>query len=260
MDSETSTTKQRIGDITKRIQDACKRAGRKPEEVHLIAVSKTHPAEAIREAVEAGIMHIGENKVQEAKDKLHLLQQDKAFSHVRWHYIGHLQTNKVRQAVEIFDMIHSVDSLRLAAEIDRRSYTQDKIMPILIQVNTSREKSKYGIDADDTLELIKHISELKNVTIKGLMTIGALTAATSNDTVKIRSYFQKLRELKEFISEQKIPNVDMEFLSMGMSGDFEIAIEEGATHVRIGTSIFGKRKRAVRSATAALPTKSEESL
>ena len=163
MESETSTIKQRTGEILRRIQDACKRVGRKPDEVQLIAVSKTHGAEAIREAVEAGLVHIGENKVQEAKDKLHLLQQDKAFSHVRWHYIGHLQTNKVRQAVEIFDMIHSVDSIRLAAEIDRRSYTRDKTMPILIQVNTSREKSKYGIDPDDTLELVKHVSDLKNV-------------------------------------------------------------------------------------------------
>lgn len=260
MESETSTIKQRTGEILRRIQDACKRVGRKPDEVQLIAVSKTHGAEAIREAVEAGLVHIGENKVQEAKDKLHLLQQDKAFSHVRWHYIGHLQTNKVRQAVEIFDMIHSVDSIRLAAEIDRRSYTRDKTMPILIQVNTSREKSKYGIDPDDTLELVKHVSDLKNVKIKGLMTIGALSAATANDTVKIRSFFRKLRELKEFISDQKIPNVDMEYLSMGMSGDFEIAIEEGATHLRIGTSIFGKRKRTMRNAAATLSTKSEEDL
>jgi pyridoxal phosphate enzyme (YggS family) len=260
MESGTSTIKQRTGEILKRIQDACKRAGRKPEDVQLIAVSKTHGADAIREAIEVGLVHIGENKVQEAKDKLHLLQLDKAFSHVRWHYIGHLQTNKVRQAVEIFDMIHSVDSLRLAAEIDRRSYIRDKIMPILIQVNTSREKSKYGIDPDDTLELIKHVSDLKNVKVKGLMTIGALTAATSNDTAKIRSFFQKLRELKEFISDQKVPNVDMEHLSMGMSGDFEIAIEEGATLLRIGTLIFGKRKRAVRSAVSASPTKSEENL
>ncbi len=258
MNGDASSVAERTEILLRKINEACVRSGRRPDEVKLIAVSKTHSADAIREAVHAGLRHIGENKVQEAKDKIPPLQHDPLFKEVQWHYIGHLQTNKVRQAVEIFDIIHSVDSQRLAAEIDRRSYTKDKIMPILIQVNTSREKSKYGVDPDDTLEVVKQVSELKNVRIKGLMTIGALTAATANDTVKIRSYFKKLRELKEFIAEQRIPNVDMEFLSMGMSGDFEIAIEEGATHIRVGTAIFGKRKRATKAATASAAGKPEE--
>lgn len=260
MESDSSLIQQQVLDVFKRIKDTCQRAGRKSEEIQLIAVSKTYGAEEIKQAIAAGIRHIGESKVQEAKEKLPLLQHDKTFSQVGWHFIGHLQTNKVRQAVEIFDFIHSVDSLRLAAEIDRRSYTKDKVMSVLIQVNTSREKSKYGVDPDDTLELVKHISDLKNLKIKGLMTIGALTAATANDAVKIRSYFKKLKELKEFIAEQKIPNVDMDYLSMGMSNDFEIAIEEGATHLRIGTAIFGKRKRAVKSSPATLPNKLEEKI
>lgn len=257
-ENHTNTIQQRTQNIFQRIKDACQRAGRNPDDIHLIAVSKTYGPEDIKEALSAGIRMIGENKVQEAKDKLPPIQHDKAFAHVQWHFIGHLQTNKVRQAVEIFDFIHSVDSLRLAVEIDRRSYTKDKIMPIFIQVNTSREKSKYGVDPDDTLELVKQVSELKNLKIKGLMTIGALTAATSNDSVKIRSYFRKLKEMKEFIADQKIPNVDMEYLSMGMSNDFEIAIEEGATHLRIGTAIFGKRKRAVKNPLQSAPVKTEE--
>ncbi|MBL7994255.1 YggS family pyridoxal phosphate-dependent enzyme [bacterium] len=260
MESNTNSTTYRVHATLQRIRDACQRSGRKPEDMQLIAVSKTYGVEEIKEALSAGICHIGENKVQEAKEKLPALQKDKSLSHVQWHYIGHLQTNKVRQAVELFDIIHSVDSLRLAAEIDRRSYTKDKIMPVLIQVNTSREKSKYGIDPDDTLELVKQVSELKNVKIKGLMTIGALTATTANDTVKIRSYFRKLRELREFIAGKNIPNVDMDCLSMGMSNDFEIAIEEGATHLRIGTAIFGKRKRAVKSLLSAASNQMEEKL
>ena len=260
MEPNTHTTQQRVRDVIQRINGASQRAGRKPEDIQLIAVSKTYGVNEIIEAIIAGIHHIGENKVQEAKEKLPALQHDKTYEHVRWHYIGHLQTNKVRQAVDLFDVIHSVDSLRLAAEIDRRSYTKDKIMPVLIQVNTSREKSKYGIDPDDTLELVKQVSELKNLKIKGLMTIGALTAATANDHEKIRSYFRRLRELKEFIAEQKIPNVDMTYLSMGMSNDFEIAVEEGATHLRIGTAIFGKRRRAAKSSALAVSNKMEEKL
>jgi len=232
--------KENLDAVRKRITDAARRAGRKPEEINLIAVTKTHPVQVLKEAIDAGIVHIGENKVQEAKEKFARVDRK---APITKHMVGHLQTNKVRQAVEIFDMIHSVDSFQLAAEIDKRAYTKDKVMPILIQVNTSREKSKYGIDPDDVLPLVKRVVELKNVSIKGLMTIGALTASTSSDPSKARGFFKKLRELKEFIS-QNVPNVEMQHLSMGMTHDFEIAIEEGATMVRIGTAIFGKRLRA----------------
>ncbi len=249
MDAPSHTMSQRIEEIRQCISAAAKRCARNPNDVHLIAVGKTHDAAAIREALAAGITHLGENKVQEAKEKMVLLQRETKSSGAQWHFIGHLQTNKARQAVEIFDMIHSIDSYRLAAEVDRRSYTKDRIMPILVQVNTSREKSKYGLDPDEVLTAVKQIAELKNVKIKGLMTIGALTSA--DDTDAVRGYFKRLRDLKEFILKQQIPNVDMEYLSMGMSADFETAIEEGATHVRIGTAIFGKRKRAVKTPAAA---------
>jgi pyridoxal phosphate enzyme (YggS family) len=258
MEPTPHTVIERVAEIRRRIAAAAKRSGRNPKDICLIAVGKTHDAATLNEGVRAGILHLGESKVQEAKEKIPQVAHAIAPLKIQWHFIGHLQTNKVRQAVELFDMIHSIDAVRLAAEVDRRSYTKDKTMPILIQVNTSREKSKYGIDPDEVLNAVKQIAELKNVKIKGLMTIGALTASTANDTDMIRSYFRKLRELKEFIIEQRIPNVDMDYLSMGMSGDFELAVEEGATHIRVGTAIFGKRKRASKTLPAAAPINLEE--
>ncbi len=234
-----------INALQSRIEAAATRAGRDPKEIKLMAVTKTYGAEFVQAAATSGIAMIGENKVQEAKEKMALIPS----KNFELHLIGHLQTNKVRQAVEIFDMIQSVDSERLAAEIDRRAYTKDRIMPILLQVNTSREKSKYGLDPDNVMEAVKQISEFKNIRIRGLMTIGALTAITANDSEKIRSYFKRLRELRDFIRDQKILNVDMEMLSMGMSSDFEIAIEEGSTCIRVGTAIFGKRKRMIKTKT-----------
>lgn len=256
--NELKAIADRVADVGKRIQEAARRSGRQPKEVTLLAVTKTYPIEYIRAAWQAGVTQIGENKVQEAKEKVALLGPPDPKRRIEWHLVGHLQTNKVRQAVELFDLIHSVDSLRLATEIDRRAYTKDKVMPILIEVNTSREPSKYGIAPDDTFETVKKISELKNVRIKGLMTIGGLTAATAGDTVRTRSFFRKLRELRDFIAAQNIPNVDMSILSMGMSGDFEIAIEEGSTLIRIGTALFGKRKRGVQSYTLHPPNESVE--
>ncbi|HMW31968.1 MAG TPA: YggS family pyridoxal phosphate-dependent enzyme [bacterium] len=251
-----TTIRANIETIRKKIEASARKVGRDPKEIHLIAVTKTYGIDYVREAVAAGISLIGENKVQEAKEKYTELEQSGNVPDFQLHLIGHLQTNKARQAVELFDMIHSVDSFRLAKEIDRRAYTVDKTMPILIQVNTSREATKYGVEPDNTLELIKQVSELKNIRIQGLMTIGALTAVQANDPEKIRSYFRRLRELRDFIREQNIPNVEMNALSMGMSSDFEIAIEEGANYIRIGTALFGKRKRAAKSAAP----KSEETL
>lgn len=245
--SERQLIERNAADVRRRIAGAAARSGRKAGDITLVAVTKTYPIEFIQAARDAGLTIIGENKVQEAKEKAALLVARDPKWKATWHLVGHLQTNKARQAVEIFDMIHSVDSFRLAAEIDRRAYTRDKTMPILIEVNTSREKSKYGIDPDDVLEVVKKISELKNVAIKGLMTIGGLTAVTAGDAVRTRGYFRKLRELRDFIEEQKIPQVEMSILSMGMSGDFEIAIEEGSTMIRLGTALFGKRKRGAQS-------------
>ena len=160
---ESEKISERITEIRGRMAAAAARCGRDPNDIFLIAVGKTHDAGTIKEGVAAGLLHIGENKVQEAKEKIPAFRQDPRLPKVQWHFIGHLQTNKVRQAVEIFDMIHSVDSFRLASEVDRRSYTKDKIMPILIQVNTSHEKSKYGIDPDETVHAVKQIAELKNL-------------------------------------------------------------------------------------------------
>ncbi|NUM79843.1 YggS family pyridoxal phosphate-dependent enzyme [bacterium] len=237
------TIAERIGELRRRVAEAAARCGRKTEDIRIIAVTKTHPVNYLHEAFAAGLTNFGENKIQEAKEKFPLIDSAKVTGPITRHLIGHLQTNKVRQAVEIFDVIHSVDSVRLATEIDKRAYTKDRVMPILIQVNTSREKSKYGIDPDETLKLVKQVAEFKNVKITGLMTIGALTASTSGDPDKVRLFFKRLRELRDFIADQKIPNVDMRDLSMGMTHDFETAIEEGATMIRIGTAIFGKRKR-----------------
>jgi hypothetical protein len=234
------TIQQAVTDLKKRVRAAAQKAGRNPKDIRIIAVTKTHPPEFVVAAVRAGLSDIGENKVQEAKDKFSILPPDIIY---RRHLIGHLQTNKVRQSVELFDLIHSVDSLRLAQEIDKRCYTTDRVMPILIQVNTSREKSKYGIEPDDTLTLVKQAAELKNVRIKGLMTIGALTASMAQDSEKVRGYFKRLRDLQQMIIDAAIPNVEMDVLSMGMTHDFETAIEEGATLLRIGTAIFGKRQR-----------------
>ncbi len=237
---ENSDIRQAITDIKARVRASAAKVGRDPKSIRIIAVTKTHPPEFVRAAIEGGIGDIGENKVQEAKDKFHELSGDLRF---RRHLVGHLQTNKVRPAIELFDLIHSVDSLRLAQEIDKRCYTQDRVLPILIQVNTSREKSKYGVPPDETLNLVRQIAELKNLRVQGLMTIGALTASMADKPDQIRSNFTILRDLQQAIREAAIPNVEMTELSMGMTHDFEIAIEEGATLIRIGTAIFGKRQR-----------------
>jgi pyridoxal phosphate enzyme (YggS family) len=177
---------------------------------------------------------LGENYVQEASEKIEALQGED----VSWHLVGHLQSNKAKYAVKLFDMIHSVDSFKLAKELDRRAHALDKTQPILIQVNISGEETKSGIDADQALTLIRDIAPLKNVAVRGLMTMPPYFNAPD----MVRPYFQALRTLQSRVREQAIPNVDMSELSMGMTGDFETAIEEGATLVRIGTAIFGERK------------------
>lgn len=255
-DKNFTSISANILQIRSDIRQAALQVKRNPDEIILMAVTKTYPVAYIEEAYRSGIRHFGENKVQDAKEKYHVL--DHMDPPATRHMIGHLQTNKVRQAVEIFDLIHSVDSLRLASEIDKRAYTRDKIMDILIQVNTSREATKYGIPVEDTFELVKRVSELKNVRIRGLMTIGALTASIAGDPEKVRPYFRKLSELSQFIAGQNIPGVSMEYLSMGMSHDFAAAIEEGANLIRIGTAIFGKRKRATRAPGNPPPPNTED--
>lgn len=217
--------------IRERIERAAARSHRNAEDITLIAVTKTVAAERINEAIQAGVEIIGESRIQEAMDKRENIRP------VSWHMIGHLQTNKVKYAVRIFDMIQSVDSIHLAREINKRCASADRKMPVLIEINTSGEESKYGCAPGKAPELVHAISEMKNLQIRGLMTIGLF----SDDPAAVRPCFVSLRQLAERITEMKIPGVGMDILSMGMSSDFELAIEEGSTMVRIGSAIFGAR-------------------
>jgi len=225
--------KDKIESVKQRISQAAQRCGRNAENILLAAVTKTVSADRIRQAAEAGITIVGENYIQEAKEKFEQLTS----CNLSWHFIGHLQTNKAKYAVSMFDLIHSVDSLKLAQELSRQAAKLKKIQNILIQVNISQEESKSGISEEAALELVESISRLENVSIKGLMTMPPFF----DNPEQARPYFACLRRLSEKIKQYNIPNISMSLLSMGMTGDFETAIEEGATIVRIGTAIFGKR-------------------
>jgi pyridoxal phosphate enzyme (YggS family) len=218
--------------MQERITAAAERVGRDGRAVQIVAVSKTKPVIQILEAIDAGVTDIGENRVQEAVGKYDQIDRP-----AKWHLVGHLQRNKVRQALPIFDLVHSVDSLRLLAEIDRRSAQLDCQTEVLVQVNTSGEPSKYGLVPDAVFDFIENTLNYAHVRIKGLMTIGAFLP----DPEAVRPSFVLLRTLQEKIGEQRFEGVEMEYLSMGMTNDFEVAIEEGANLVRIGTAIFGER-------------------
>ncbi len=223
---------ENIFKIKQRIREACLRSGRNPEEVTIVAVTKTIPVERIKEAINAGIIDIGENRIQE------LLEKRNSIKDVRWHFVGHLQTNKVKYLVDFVYLIHSVDSLKLALEIDKRARKINRVIDVLIEVNTSGEKTKYGVKPDEVLELIKQISESCDfVRVQGLMTVAAFLPNSED----VRPMFRLLRELRDEIAKFNFKNVKMKHLSMGMSNDFEVAVEEGATLVRIGTAIFGPR-------------------
>ena len=226
--------KQRLDQVKERIRKACESCNRDTESVRLVAVSKTIPAETVKQAIEAGVTVLGENYVQEAREKFNALVQYP----VSWHFIGHLQSNKAKYAVRLFDLIHSVDSFKLARELDKQAKKVDKIQQVLVQVNISAEDTKSGISADEAPGLISEISQLENLSIKGLMTMPPFFYQPE----KVKPFFAALRELRDQIRQQGLPNVSLEELSMGMTGDFEVAIEEGATLVRIGTAIFGERK------------------
>jgi pyridoxal phosphate enzyme (YggS family) len=214
-----------------RINRAAGKSGRNISDITLVAVTKMVEVARINEAIEAGVSHIGENRVQEARTKYGKI------SPVIWHMIGHLQTNKVKYAVSIFNTIQSVDSLHLAQEIEKRCADEQKVMPVLVEVNTSGEKSKYGCDPHYAPELVSLLSGFSHIRIRGLMTIGLF----SDDMRLVRPCFIRLRHLSEKIRALNLPSVEMNILSMGMSSDFEVAIEEGSTMVRIGTAIFGPR-------------------
>jgi PLP dependent protein len=222
-----------IAKIKQRIAVAAARCGRDPHSIKLMAVTKTVAPERISEAVDAGITLLGENYVQEAKEKIAAIVKP-----VEWHMIGHLQTNKAKYAVHLFDYIHSVDRWELAKELDKRAGIANHHLNILIEVNVSGEETKDGIPATGALSLIEQVAPLPNLTIRGLMTM----APYSDNPENSRPYFAALRKLKNEIATQSIPRVQMEELSMGMTDDFEVAIEEGATIVRIGRAIFGDRQ------------------
>jgi pyridoxal phosphate enzyme, YggS family len=224
--------KENLDYVEEKIKEACLRAGRDRKEVTLIAVSKTKPVDMIREAIDYGIVDFGENKVQELCDKYEVIENQ-----LKWHLIGHLQRNKVKYIVDKVCLIHSVDSLRLAEQIDEEAKKKNIICPILIEVNIAGEDTKFGVSAEDTYQLITEISKLSNVKVKGLMTIAPFVENAEEN----RIHFRNLKKLNIDIKTKNIDNVDMDILSMGMTGDYEVAIEEGATLVRVGTGIFGER-------------------
>ena len=219
--------------IRQRIRAACERAGRNPDSVTLLAVSKTHPPETIKAAADCGQIFFGENKVQEARAKIPLCP-----GKLRWHFIGHLQSNKCRDAVELFEMIQSVDSLSLAQEINKRAEQAARTLPVLLEVNVAGEASKFGYRPEQLLAELKELNALPRIEIHGLMTV----PPWSPEAEKARPHFRRLREIK--VQCEQILGAPLPHLSMGMSGDFEIAIEEGATMVRIGTELFGPRAKA----------------
>ncbi|MEY2465513.1 MAG: dependent protein [Verrucomicrobiota bacterium] len=215
------------------IAAVCGRAGRDPASVTLLAVAKGQPPEAVSEAAKLGVTFIGENKVQEAKAKIPLCS-----GKLRWHFIGHLQSNKCRDAVELFEMIQSVDSLALAREISKRAEQAGKTMPILLEVNVAGEASKFGYQPEQMLAELAELNMLPRIEVHGLMAVPPWSPVPENS----RPHFRRLRELKE--RAEQVLGAPLPHLSMGMSGDFEVAIEEGATIVRIGTALFGARAKA----------------
>ena len=221
-----------LSEVERRVTEACKRAGRDRSEVTLIAVSKTKPVEDLQTIYDTGVRDFGENKVQELTGKIPEMPAD-----IDWHLIGHLQRNKVKYIVDKVKLIHSVDSYRLAEEINIQAKKHGVIVPILIEVNAANEATKFGVKIEEAKQLCEEISHLDGVHIEGLMTIAPNVVVSEEN----RQIFHKIKDLSVDIANENIDNVDMNILSMGMTNDFEVAIEEGATHVRVGTAIFGER-------------------
>ena len=221
-----------INDVLGDVRQAAARSGRDAAEIGIVAVTKTVPAENVREAVSAGLRILGENRVQELIAKYPLVEG------ADWHLIGHLQRNKVKYITDKVSLIHSLDSAALAEEIDRRMNSMGRIMDVLVQVNIAEDPNKYGIKANQVIDFVEAAAQLQGIRIKGLMTIGPYVS----DPEEIRPVFRELRTLAENVKKMDLPGVDMRHLSMGMSNDYIVAIEEGATLVRIGSAIFGTRK------------------
>ncbi len=228
--------KEQLMQVEENIQKACKRAGRSRDEVTLIAVSKTKPVEVLQEAYDLGVRVFGENKVQELTQKYEALPKD-----IQWHMIGHLQTNKVKYIVDKVAMIHSVDSLKLAETIEKEAERKNCIVKILVEVNVAGEESKYGLKMEEVLPFVERISTFKHIRVCGLMTIAPFVEISEEN----RTIFKNLHKLSVDINNKNIDNVNVSILSMGMTNDYEVAIEEGADMVRVGTGIFGVRNYAV---------------
>ena len=224
--------KENLKEVEENIVQACKRAGRDREEVTLIAVSKTKPVAMIEEAIDYGMKNFGENKVQEMTEKMDTISEK-----LNWHLIGHLQRNKVKYIVDRVYLIHSVDSLRLAQQIDEEAKKKDVVCNVLIEVNIANEESKFGVSKEELKNLLDEIKNLTNIQVKGLMTIAPFV----DDPEDNRKYFREMHKLFVDMSHENADNIKMEILSMGMTGDYQVAIEEGATMVRVGTGIFGER-------------------
>ncbi len=231
-DMSFSYVKENLEDIKKNIEAACERSGRNADDVTLVAVTKTVEADVMNASIEFGVQIVGENRVQEIRRKY-----DDVKDGVAWHQIGHLQTNKVKYIVDKVDMIHSVDSIRLAQEISDRASKHQRVIDILIQVNVASETQKFGISEEDLAVLIEEVSKMPSVRVKGLM----LIAPFADDPETVRPIFRRMKEIFDSTKNINYNNVEMKYLSMGMSGDYVIAIEEGANMVRIGSGIFGAR-------------------
>jgi hypothetical protein len=227
-----SEISENLARVRERIETAALRCGRDLLKVRLVAVIKTVEAERVRQAISAGVKILGENYVQEAQKKIEILGHN-----VAWHFIGHLQTNKAKAAVHLFDLIHSVDSLNLAKELNKQAQQQGKVLPVLLQVNLSGETTKFGAREKEIFQVIEELSAMEGLLVKGLMTMPPYF----EDPEASRPYYVELRKLGERLAQQKLSRISIEELSMGMSNDFEVAIEEGATLVRVGTAIFGAR-------------------
>lgn len=223
---------ENLEQVRKNIDEACRMAGRDPKEVTLIAVSKTKPVSMLKEAYDAGARCFGENKVQEIMDKHPQLPED-----IQWHIIGHLQRNKVKYIVDKVSMIHSVDSLRLAQTIEQEAAKHNVCVPVLLEVNVAQEESKFGLKMDEVLPLIETIADFPHIKVQGLMTIAPYVENAEDN----RDFFRQLKKLSVDIEAKNINNVSMSVLSMGMTGDYQVAVQEGATMVRVGTGIFGER-------------------
>ena len=224
--------KEQLNEVEQNIQQACDKVSRSREDVTLIAVSKTKPISVLQEAYNLGVRVFGENKVQELTEKYEALPKD-----IHWHMIGHLQTNKVKYIIDKVELIHSVDSFHLAKQIEKEAVKKNVEAQILVQVNIAQEDTKFGIDGPEVIALVEEISKLPHVHVRGLMT----SAPFVDDPEENRCYFKKLHQLFIDIREKNIDNVSMDILSMGMTNDYEVAIEEGSTMVRVGTGIFGAR-------------------